>query len=111
MKTKFSNVCVREDYAYGLDEGRLACVEMKSGERMWKGGKYGYGQNLLVGDLLLVQAESGDVALVEAKPEAFEEVARIEALNGKNWNYPALAGKYLLLRNDQEAVCFEVPLK
>jgi len=111
MKTKFSNVCVRDGFAYGLDEGRMACIDLSNGERKWKGGKYGYGQNLLVGELLLVQAERGEVALVEAKPEAFVEVARMEALGAKTWNYPALAGKYLLLRNDLEAVCFEVSLK
>ena len=102
---------MREGYAYGLDEGHLACIELRSGERAWKGEKYGYGQNLLVEDLPLIQAENGEVALVEANPMIFAEVARMKALNSKTWNYPALAGKYLLLRNDLEAVCLEIPLK
>lgn len=110
MKTKFSNVCVRDGYVYGLDEGRLACVKLATGERMWKGGKYGYGQNLLVGNCLIVQAERGFVALVELNPEKFVELARMNALGGVTWNNPALAGEYLLLRNDREAVCFRVGL-
>jgi outer membrane protein assembly factor BamB len=34
----------------------------------------------------------------------------IQALSSKTWNCPTLAGKYLLVRNDREAVCYEVAL-
>ena len=111
MKTKISNVCMRDEYAYGLDEGRLACVEVATGKRIWRGTNYGYGQNLRAGEHLIVQAERGYVALVKASPEEFTEVARIDALDGKTWNNPALAGEYLLVRNDREAVCFRVNLE
>ena len=76
----------------------------------WKNGRYGHGQVLLVGDLLLVQTEQGPVALAEAKPDAFHEAAKLDALHAKTWNTPALAGGYLLVRNDQEAACFKLPL-
>ena len=111
MKTKFSNVCVLEGFAYGLDEGRLACVDVATGKRKWRGTNYGYGQNLLVGKHLLVQSERGYVALVEANPEEFVELGRVEVMSDKTWNNPTLAGEYLLVRNDREAVCFRVKLK
>jgi outer membrane protein assembly factor BamB len=111
MRTKFSNVCLKGGYGYGLHEGRLACVDLATGEQVWKGGKYGYGQNLLVGEVLLIQAERGFVALAAATPEGFNELARVDALTAKTWNYPALAGSYLLVRNDVEAVCFRLPVK
>ncbi|MFM1559871.1 MAG: PQQ-binding-like beta-propeller repeat protein [Roseibacillus sp.] len=111
MKTKFSNVCLKDGYAYGLDEGRIACVEVATGKRQWRGAKYGYGQNLLAGDHLVIQSERGFVTLVEATPEKFREVARLEALRHKTWNTLALAGEYLLVRNDREAVCYRVKLK
>ena len=52
---------------------------------MWKETAYGYGQVLALADqgLLLVQAERGAVALVEAKPDDFSEVAKVLALTGK----------------------------
>lgn len=110
LKTKFSSAVVKDGFAYGLSEGRLACINLANGDRVWKGGKYGYGQNLLVGDgYILIQAENGDVALVKADPEEFVELGKISALTGKTWNPPALAGKYLLIRNDHEAVGLKLP--
>lgn len=110
MKSEFSNVVTKDGYIYGLDDGILACLDVATGERKWKGGHYGHGQVILVGDLLLVQTEQGPVALAEAKPDAFHEAAKLDALHAKTWNTPALAGSYLLVRNDQEAACFKLPL-
>lgn len=110
MKTRFTNVAVREGFAYGLDDGVLACLDLSDGRRRWKAGRYGHGQVLAVGDTLVVQAETGEVVLVRATPERHEELARLSALSDKTWNNPVLAGKYLLLRNDREAVCYELTL-
>ena len=110
MKPKFSNLVRRGQYVYGLDEGVLACMNLDNGKREWKSGRYGHGQILMVNDLLLVQAESGDFALVEISPEKTRELGRFPALSGKTWNSPALAGDLLLVRNDQEAACYRLPL-
>lgn len=108
MKTKFANVAIHKGFVYGIDEGILACIELATGARRWKEGRYGHGQLLLVDDVLLIQMESGPVALVEASPDQYREIARWAALNSKTWNNPALAGPYLLLRNDREALCLKL---
>ena len=110
MKAKFTNVVHRNGYLYGLDDGILACVDAANGERMWKGGRYGHGQVILVHDLLLVLAEDGRAVLVEASPGAHRELGSFAALEGKTWNHPALAGGLLVVRNDREAACYELPL-
>ena len=109
LRSKFSNLLIHNGYVYALDEGILSCVDLADGKRIWKQGRYGYGQLLLVGDLLLIQAESGEVVLVEASPKAHRELGRLAALSSKTWNPPALAGRRLLVRNDREAACFELP--
>jgi outer membrane protein assembly factor BamB len=110
LKTKFTTAVVRDGFAYALDDGILACYELATGARKWKAGRYGHGQLLLVGDLLVVQAEDpGDLLLVEANPERLVERGHIKALTAKTWNNPALSGRYLLVRNDREAVCYELP--
>jgi outer membrane protein assembly factor BamB len=111
MATQFSNVVMAHSCAFGLDCRELACVDLETGERKWKGKTYNFGQIMLVGDLIVVQAEDGDVAFVEANPNEFREVASIPALHDKTWNNPVLSGPYLLLRNDKEAVCYQVAIE
>ena len=111
LKTKFSSATVLGDHAYGLDEGRLTCVSLADGARLWKDGKYGFGQHLQVGDRLLVQAEPGYLAVVAASPDGFQELGRFDALTSMTWNPPTLAGRYLLVRNDREAICYRLPAK
>ena len=120
LKAKFTNVIHRDGYIYGLDDGVLVCLDLADGQRKWKRGRYGHGQIVLVdgpdrirdqSDLLLVSAESGDVLLVEVNPNESKELARFPALASKTWNNPALAGQYLLVRNDREAACYELPLE
>jgi outer membrane protein assembly factor BamB len=110
LKSKFANMVVHGGFVFGFDDGVLTCLDPESGERRWKGGRYGHGQILLVGDLLLVQTEEGEVVLVEAAPDAHREIARFRILDGKTWNTPALAGSVLLVRNDQEAAAYELAL-
>jgi len=111
LKAKFTNVVPRDGYIYGLDDGILVCLDLATGARQWKAGRYGHGQMIGVDELLLIQAESGDVVLAEANPEAHKEMARFAALAGKTWNNPALAGEYLLVRNDREAACYKLSLE
>lgn len=110
LKAKFTNLVLHEGFVYGLDDGTLACLDPATGERRWRQGRYGHGQILLVENLLLVQAENGDVALVEPHTSGLRELGRFAALSSKTWNNPALAGPYLLVRNDREAACFELPV-
>ena len=109
LKSKFSSVVVRDGYVYGLDEGILTCVNLSDGNRSWKRGRYGYGQLLLVADLLMIQSESGEVALVEASPLEHKELSRFTALADRTWNHPVLSGNLLLMRNDRNAACYELP--
>jgi outer membrane protein assembly factor BamB len=109
MKTKFSNVVVYQGHVYGLDDVVLECLEIDSGRRRWKRGRYGYGQLVRAGDVLIVLSEQGELAAVEATPEGFTEYGRFAALEGKTWNNPCLSGPYVLVRNGNEAACFELP--
>ena len=111
LKTKFTNVAIHNGYAYGLSDGILECVELSSGKRMWKQGRYGQGQLLRVGATLLIQAESGEVVAVPATPEKPSELSRFPALNGQTWNNLCLSGNNLLVRNAEEAACYEVSIQ
>jgi outer membrane protein assembly factor BamB len=97
-------------YIYGLDNNILCCLDLRTGERCWKGGRYGYGQLMLVGHHVLVLTEEGEVALCEATHQEFREVARFAVLGSRTWNHPALSGEHLLIRNDRTAACVRLPI-
>jgi outer membrane protein assembly factor BamB len=110
LKPSFNDFVVQGDSAYGMDGIIMSCIDLNTGERRWKGGRYGHGQVMLLADqrLLLVTTEKGEVVLIAADPSAHHELARFQAINGKTWNHPAIAGGRLYVRNAEEIACYEL---
>jgi outer membrane protein assembly factor BamB len=115
LRTKMSNVVIRDGYAYGIDDVDLACIDLSTGGRKWKSRRrpsLGNGQIMLVGKHILAISESGEAMLVAATPDTYRELASFQALESERaWNNPALAGSLLLVRDAEEAACFELPLR
>ena len=108
MKNQFTSSVLHDGFIYGLDESILTCLDASTGERKWKNGRYGYGQVMLASGHLIVLTESGELALVRATPEAYQELAKFPVLEGKTWNHPAMADGYLLIRNLNEMAAFDL---
>ena len=112
MKADFTDLTAYKGYLYGIDGSMLNCIDLKTGERTWKGGRYGKGQALLLesSDLLLIAAEDGRIVLVKTDPTAHTELASFQAISGKTWTHPVMVGDKLLVRNAQEAACYQLPV-
>ena len=120
LKTKFTNAVFHNAYAFALSDGRLECIDLRNGKRIWKSRKsYGHGQILLCGSELLVLSEKGYVCLVRAWGSTEEQSASrkhvqftsFKALDGTSWNTIAMHGNKLLVRNSKQAACYEMPLR
>lgn len=109
LQAKFTTAVLHRGFVFGLDNGILCCLDPKTGDRRWKGGRYNHGQVLLAGDRLIVQTEEGPLVLVEPSPERLIERGKVAALDSKTWNHPAITDRHLVVRNDLEMICFELP--
>ena len=111
LKPYYNDLVVHRGTAFGFDGNIMAAIDVETGDRAWKGGRYGNGQVLLLPDqdLLLVVSEKGALALVRASAEKFEEVARMQVLEGKTWNHPVVVDGVVYLRNAEEAAAYRLP--
>lgn len=110
LNTKFTNVVIWDGCAYGLSNGRLEAVDLETGERCWREGRYGNGQILRVNNLLLILGQAGELVLVRLNATGPTVLGRLQALTGTTWNNLALYGQQLLIRNATEAACYELPV-
>ncbi len=111
LKPNFNDFVVHQGKIFGLDDGILAALDLETGERLWKKGRYGHGQLLLLADqdALVVQGARGEVILVGIGGEQPVELGKFEAIEGKTWNHPVLVGNRLFVRNGEEIACYELP--
>jgi outer membrane protein assembly factor BamB len=117
-KTTFKNhwgtpVC-HHGYLYGLygdsayNTAPLKCIEMATGTEQWSQAGFGLGGLILVDGKLLVQSDAGEMVLAEATPDAYTELGRFQAVEGKSWNAPALSNGRLYARSISEGACYEL---
>jgi outer membrane protein assembly factor BamB len=109
LKSFFNDIAIHNGHAYGFSGPFLRSINLADGTRNWKGGRYG-GQLILLADqdLLIILSEKGEIALVGATPEKFNELSKMPAIEGKTWNHPAMAGNILLVRNSFEMVAYQL---
>ena len=112
LRTKMMSPVIFEGHAYYLSDGFMECCTIddeSEGRRRWrKRDRFGNGQLLLVGKHLLVHTEDGRLKLVEASPEAYNELGEISTIDGVCWNTICLYDNFLLVRSELEAACIEL---
>jgi outer membrane protein assembly factor BamB len=108
LRCKFTTPVLYQGHFYGFDNEILTCVNADTGQVVWEGGDYGFGQVLLSKDLLIVQGEQGQLALVEATPQEARELGRVQPWEARTWNVPALADGRLYMRNNREMAAYDL---
>jgi outer membrane protein assembly factor BamB len=110
LKPYFNDFVRHGECLYGFDSDILVCIDLATGKKKWKKGRYGHGQALLIGDKgrLLVISDKGEAVLTEVSPTGLAELGKFQAITGKTWNHPVIAGGKLLVRNGEEMACFEL---
>lgn len=108
MRNIFNGCVYHKGHLYGFNNATLRCVNVESGDFRWAKRGYGKGSLIMAEDRLIVLSDRGKLALIEANPESYREIAAFQALRGKAWTSPTLAGGRLYLRDQKEMVCYDL---
>ncbi len=102
---------------YGTTNEGLVAADFSTGKLLWKDETLGAGSVLYAENRLYVHCEDGDVALVEASPDAFRQHGRFtppdqpkhpRGAREKAWAYPVVAGGRLYIRDLGTLWCYDV---
>jgi len=108
MKNQFSSSVYHDGAIYGFDQSILKALDAATGEELWKARGFGHGSLMIADGHLYVLSDRGTLALVEATPETYKEVARFEPLDGKCWTMPSIAGGKLFVRDEEEVAAYAI---
>jgi outer membrane protein assembly factor BamB len=95
-----SSPIVIGDHAFlHLGNGRLTCLDLRSGESRWTTTPLGdYWSLAFQGDRILALNEAGELLLLRANPERPEILARLEISGQPTWGHLAVDGGQLFVR-------------
>lgn len=104
------------DHVYAqTDNGKLLCLELKTGKEVWSVPSIpGKGTLLGADGRLIARNEKGAVSLVEASPQGAKEVGRFnsERVGGEQgWAHPVVFGKKLYVRDWDALTCYDLKAK
>ena len=106
-----------DKHLYGTRDRALMCVEFNTGQVKWTDRGVGAGSVLYADGRLYIhaEAEDGEVALVEASPEAYKEHGRFTPREdmerggkAKAWAYPVVANGKMYVRDWGVLWCYDV---
>jgi len=100
MKINIATSVLVDHYLYSQGPGTdLVCVDADNGKLMWSQNGFGdrYSAAIALQHQLLVMTDRGELVLLEANPNRYTELSRIQVA-GKTWNHPALSNGRLYIR-------------
>ena len=114
MRNQCNSSVFWKGHIYGFDgqvggSGSLACLDLETGQIKWAQRGLGTGSLMLADGKLIVLGERGKLAIVDATPDGYKELASAQILEGKCWTMPVLANGRIYARNAAgDMVCVNV---
>ncbi len=114
LPTSVGGVLKVGEYLYGTSAGALLCLEFKTGNVKWDDRSIGAAALCYADGRLYLHGENGEVALLEATPEAYREKGRFKPVDqpdrgsSKAWAYPIIADGRLYIRDLGTLWCYDV---
>jgi outer membrane protein assembly factor BamB len=101
MKNKMSGCVVLDGFAYGFDESKLTCLDLKTGEKKWSEASLKRGTVMMADGKLILLSEKGKLVIAKASPDGYKELSSGVILEAgtRCWTMPALANGLIYARN------------
>lgn len=97
-----------DGFLYGFRGNILSAVNASTGELAWR-SRSGRGNGILrIGDQLAVYGADGEIFLVTASPDGFQEDAQLQALDEGGLSFPAYANGMVFVRNLKEMAAVQL---
>ncbi|GJQ25561.1 MAG: hypothetical protein HBSAPP02_05930 [Phycisphaerae bacterium] len=96
-----SSPVVIDGHAYlHLGNGRLSCIDLKTGEQTWRSRPFGqYWSMVARGDRILALDERGELLLIAADPRQFRLLDRHEVSESEAWAHLAVCDNQVFVRD------------
>ncbi len=112
MRNHFNSCVLWKGHIYGVDDDdSVSCLDFKTGEVKWAKKGFGKGSLMLADGKLIILSDKGKLAIAEASPTEYKELASAQILPKKKcWTVPVLANGRIYARNnpDGQLVCIDV---
>jgi outer membrane protein assembly factor BamB len=115
LGNKHGGVVLMGDYLYGDadDRGTPFCAELMTGNIKWNGRGPGKGSTVVIGggDMLYMQFQNGEMALVKTDPAEYTVVShfKIPGSGGRpSWAHPAIVDGKLYVRSQDKIMCYNI---
>lgn len=114
LRNEWQTSMLLDGFLYGMDNvggagpiTHLTCIDAATGDRKWQQARFGKGNLIAADGKLFISTMKGELVLVKATPDRYEELSRATVL-GSTRQAPALSNGRLFLRDDKEIVCLDV---
>lgn len=98
----------RED----VGRGELRCVEAETGRVVWSKRDFGVASLNLVGNQLIALTSEGELVMIQATPEGYNEVSRLTVSRNTTRALPAYSDGFVFLRDNRgnagELICLDL---
>jgi outer membrane protein assembly factor BamB len=116
MCNHMNNSVLWNGHWYGFDgnshrsrTATLTCLDYVTGEVKWAERGLGCGSLIVAGGKLVCLSDDGELAIVDASPQGYRELARAKILEGRCWTSPVLSGGHVYARNAEGTlVCVDL---
>jgi outer membrane protein assembly factor BamB len=108
MQNHFSSSVRLGKHVYGFNDSLLACVDVTTGQAAWQERGFNKGSLTIADGRLIILGERGKLALAEADPNKYHELASFAFSHNQCWTVPVVANGKMYVRDQQKLVCYDL---